>query len=441
MATTVGKLRIILTANAGRFQKKMKKARKTVATFSKSATRFALKIGGIGTAIAGLVAGGGLTMLVRDAFKTSDALAKTADKLGLTTQALSGLQLAAELSGVDIRKMQMGLQRMTRRVSEAAKGTGEAKDAIKELGLDAKKLNTLSPDKMFVEIAKAMGQIANQGDRVRLAFKLFDSEGVDLVNTLLLMGVKWDDIQEITRKFGIAISRLDAAKIESVVNSFVLLRGLLKGAARQIAVNLTIPLALVTEELLDIGHDSWEMSRTIAKAFNKAGKTLLSVISTIHTVWSTALVGMELELRKRLLRMTTAWTLVANMVPGGKKLFDAIGLSEFLADNARAIQHLGKVLEGLEQGVSDKYIDLINEIGDFAFEFNRRLAGLATARTSTIQGRRAREGLIGPTGVLGVQKFGQRSLSQIATNTKNTEIGIKPLIRAMGAHGFPIYMS
>ncbi len=113
-----------------------------------------------------------------------DKLAKTSRKLGVTTEALSKLQYAAELTGVSANTLGLGLQRMTRRIAEAAQGTGEARDAIRELGLDAQELVNMSPDAAFKRIADAMSAIPNQSDRVRLAFKLFDSEGVALINTL-----------------------------------------------------------------------------------------------------------------------------------------------------------------------------------------------------------------------------------------------------------------
>ena len=111
-------------------------------------------------------------------------LADTADKLGATAAGLRGLQLAAEITGVDARTTAMGLQRMTRRIAEAAQGTGEAQGALRELGLDATRLARLRPEDQFLAIADAMRNVDQAGDQLRLSFKLFDSEGAALVNTL-----------------------------------------------------------------------------------------------------------------------------------------------------------------------------------------------------------------------------------------------------------------
>jgi len=116
--------------------------------------------------------------------KELDKFQKTTQKLGVSSEGLGGLHLAAKMTGVSIETMNMALQRMTRRVAEAAKGTGEAKGALKELGIDAKQLMQLPLEVQFREISLAMESVGTRADRVRLAMKLFDSEGVALVNTL-----------------------------------------------------------------------------------------------------------------------------------------------------------------------------------------------------------------------------------------------------------------
>jgi hypothetical protein len=117
-------------------------------------------------------------------------------RLGASVEGLQHLKFAAEQSNVAFGQVTIGLQRMTRRVAEAAKGTGEAQQAIKDLGLDAKALASLLPDEQFAMVAKALQQVTNQSDRVRLAFKLFDSEGVGLIQMFDEMGPSLDELSK-----------------------------------------------------------------------------------------------------------------------------------------------------------------------------------------------------------------------------------------------------
>lgn len=184
----------------------------------------------------GIAAVTALTALTVSSLKTGDALAKTADKLGVTTEALAGLRLAAELSGVSTQTMDMAMQRLTRRVAEAAQGTGEAKSAIKELGLNADELVKMPVDKQMEVIAGAMGNVETQADKVRLSMKLFDSEGVALVNTLALGEEGLRQMAAEAEALGLAMSRTDTAQIEAANDAVTRSAKVFKGLGNQLAV-------------------------------------------------------------------------------------------------------------------------------------------------------------------------------------------------------------
>ena len=78
-------------------------------------------------ALVAAVGAGGMGLLIANSLKATDTLSKTAQKIGTTTEALSALQYAGGITGVEINTMNMALQRFTRRTAEAAVGTGEAK--------------------------------------------------------------------------------------------------------------------------------------------------------------------------------------------------------------------------------------------------------------------------------------------------------------------------
>ena len=163
------------------------------------------------TALVGVAGIAGFGLLVKRSLSTSDALVKTASKIGTTADALAGLRFAAELTGVATNTMDMALQRFTRRTAEAAMGTGEAKAAIKELGIDAQKLNRMPLDERMLVLADAFAEVENESDRLRLAFKLFDSEGAALVNTLAQGREGLAEMLGDAKALGLGLSR-DAAK-------------------------------------------------------------------------------------------------------------------------------------------------------------------------------------------------------------------------------------
>ena len=214
----LAKLVVTLEAQNAQYLKKFDQSQKKVARFEKQNRKhlqrvsldFKKILGGV--AVAGF--GAALTSVINKSREAIDQQAKFADRIGISTEALGGLTHAANLTGVSQQNLQLGLQRMTRRVAEAAQGTGEAKNALAELGLEADQLAKLPVDEQFAEIAEAMADVENQGDRVRLAMRLFDSEGVALVNTLRLGKDGLRDAQIEAEKYGIALSGLDAQKVQ-----------------------------------------------------------------------------------------------------------------------------------------------------------------------------------------------------------------------------------
>ena len=190
------------------------------------------------TALIGTAGVAGMGLLVKSSLDATDSLGKTARKIGVTTEALASMRYAAELTGVATATMDMALQRFTRRAAEAAMGTGEAKGALKELRLDAAQLIKMPLDKQMQELAGAFAEVETDADRVRLAMKLFDSEGVALVNTLGLGKEALIEMAAEADRLGIALSA-DAVKgVEDANNAFTRLRALFKGVTDQTVASL-----------------------------------------------------------------------------------------------------------------------------------------------------------------------------------------------------------
>jgi hypothetical protein len=101
----------------------------------------------------------------------------------------------------------MALQRFTRRAAEAAQGTGEAKDALAQMGIALRDQsgNLRSSEDLLGDVADAFARIEDPAERVRLAFKLFDSEGVALVNLLRGGSDALDGMRERARDLGIVL--------------------------------------------------------------------------------------------------------------------------------------------------------------------------------------------------------------------------------------------
>ena len=223
---------------------------------------------GIGAATA---AAGATAAFTKMSMTSIENLAKTADKIGATTETLAGLQHAAKLTGVSTETMNMALQRMTRRVAEAAIGTGEAKGALEELGINAQELVKLPLDQQMAIVADAMKGVGSQADRVRLAMKLFDSEGVALVNTLGGGSEALKEMMAEAQALGTALSRVDAARVEEANDAIDRAKAVFAGVGNQLAVAFADQIAFAANMFRQAALD--------AEGFGSIGQRVANAVA------------------------------------------------------------------------------------------------------------------------------------------------------------------
>lgn len=153
----------------------------TMASFAVGATRaLASFTAGIGAA-AGIA---GLGFLIKSSISAASSIADTADKVGLGVEALQEYRYAAEQAGVSQSTFDMAIQRFSRRFGEAVQGAGELKDTLKLYGIETRNADgsTRNLTDVLDDYADAIKGAGSQQERLRLAFKGFDSEGAALVN-------------------------------------------------------------------------------------------------------------------------------------------------------------------------------------------------------------------------------------------------------------------
>ena len=239
------------------------------------------------TAIVGVAGAAGLGLLIKSSLDSIDTLGKTAQKLGVTSQALQKLRYASNLAGVETRTVDMAVQRFTRRLSEAANGTGEAKDALKELGLNAKELAKQPLDKQMLKLADAFDNVQSSGDKVRLAFKLFDSEGVAFVNTLQGGSAALQQMFQEAEGLGFILSKSAVKGVEQANDAFMKLKTMLGGLVDQLTAGLapafqtiaeTIRVKLVNaiKEAGGVEEFGRSLALTVVGLFKKAAQAIQS---------------------------------------------------------------------------------------------------------------------------------------------------------------------
>ncbi|MDD9922334.1 MAG: hypothetical protein OXQ92_08680 [Boseongicola sp.] len=218
----------------------------------------------LGGALAGVAAAGGLATLINRSISAADVIGKTADKIGVGVEALQELRYAAQLAGVEQRTMDMALQRFTRRVAEAAKGTGEAKQALSQMGIALKDQhgNIRRSEDLLNDVAEAFKRTSDPAERLRLAFKLFDSEGVAMVNMLVGGAEALEATRRHARDLGIVLE-------EDLVRNAEKARDQLDTLGKVVSANLTRAMLDLAPAIADVSSGLSDLAADAGVAYEQ----------------------------------------------------------------------------------------------------------------------------------------------------------------------------
>jgi len=333
--------------------------------------------GAVARLAAGLAAGLAVKRIkdiTEETARLGDQIAKTSEKLGVGAAALQELRHAAELTGIPTRTMDMALQRFTRRAAEAAKGTGEAKDALKQMGVRLKdSQGQLRPtEELLGDVADAMAKTKGDGDRLRLAFKLFDSEGAALVNTLKGGKAALEEMRQEARDLGgIMDDELIALSVEYTDESLRATKAL-RGVKNMIARNLLPVLIKGKQGIVEWIKVNREWLRSnITGAIDKTVRVVSALARGIRVI----VIGLREAWRnadpvtKALLKMSAAAAVLAVILTSPILTLLAIGLAVGLVledferwqtGGVSVIGALDKKLGGFLSAIRDGETDLFN---------------------------------------------------------------------------------
>jgi len=245
--------------------------------------------GRLGGSIVALAGSAGFGLLVKSSFDTIDDLAKVADSLGITTEALAGLRRASELSGVGADKLDKSLLRMQRRISEAADGSLLARDNLRQMGLSLDEIRGLSPEEQFIKVASAIRGVADQTDRTRLAFDTFGRDGAKVLKIVEKGAAATRSEIAKAAELGLAPSREDAAKVEAANDAIADMKSAFLGIANTVAINVAPSIVNIAGNIQALGQrvrGFVEFASPLLRQFGGLFQTIFSQAwETVRTVF------------------------------------------------------------------------------------------------------------------------------------------------------------
>ncbi|WP_375193120.1 hypothetical protein [Marinobacter sp.] len=239
---------------------------------SRAADGAQLKVKGLVTAIGSFaLGGGGLLALANNAITAADEIGKTAQRLGLATTELQRYQFAAEVSGISTNEFNTAFQRLGRRLGEAAQGFGEARPALASLGIAIRDVqgNLRPTNEVFDEAIQKLAGLEDITLRNALAAKLFDSEGVKLVQ----LGNNLANLKEQAGELGLIIPPELIENAEELSNQLTIVQ-------KTLSVKMTAALVKFAPQLDRLANGAL----LVAENFDSIVAALADVAQLVVTI-------------------------------------------------------------------------------------------------------------------------------------------------------------
>lgn len=288
----LGSLVVNLQANIAEFTGAMDKAAYHAA---KRMEDMKANVNAAGVAIgAALVAGAGaFAVQMQRVIDSADETGKAAQKLGMTTEALSSLRYAADMSGVSSEQLSSAISKLNK---AAADGNG----AFKAMGVSvtAADGSLKSSDALLKEVAGKFSQYRDGAEKAALAQDLFGKSGADMIPLLNEGADGISALQAEAESLGIVLGSDVTSAAAAVNDNFTRMKKAQEGVVTQITAGMLPTIQNLTDKMVAAAKNSGLMeqaSRTLAAGlkllvsagvivyatFDVAGKALASVAAAM----------------------------------------------------------------------------------------------------------------------------------------------------------------
>jgi hypothetical protein len=256
MAIEIGSLVVELSANVARLSADMNKATGIVSGSMKNMSDSIQGISNRMNLIVGSQVFQSLDLLARrgmeafsaikhSAIDAADELNKLSQKTGFSTESLSGLKYAAELSDLSLEGMTKSLKSLSVNMVEAKGGSKEMAGIFKQLGVSMD-----DPEAALLQLAEQFQQMPDGAQKAALAVKLFGKEGLTMIPFL---NQGRDGIAELTaeaQRFGLVIDSETARQAEAFNDNLTRLKANVGGLVQQLGMSMLPMLMSLSESLL-----------------------------------------------------------------------------------------------------------------------------------------------------------------------------------------------
>lgn len=219
----------------------------------------------------------------KSSLETIDAQSKIAARLGATVTGLQALTHAGGLAGLEMSEVERSLELMNSRLGEVARtAEGPAYEALKRLGLSAQDLSNMDADERVAALADRITELGYTTQQQADVLREFGIRNQSLMNLMEGGGGSIRAAREEIQAFGIAISDIDAIRIEQANDAVMRMHASLVGVGNQIAIRLAPLMEGVATMFSDAAKETGGFGDAIDKAISLGVRLFAAIAREIY---------------------------------------------------------------------------------------------------------------------------------------------------------------
>lgn len=347
------------------------------------------KIGKV-TAVAGAAVAGAVGLMVKNYIKAGDEVHKMALRTGFSTESLSELKYASDISGASLESLEKGVKKMSKTILDASDGLMTYVRAFDRIGLKAEELMELSPEDQFDRIARAIARVESPTIRAATAQEIFGRAGTQLLPLFAEGEAGLEKLRKKAHELGLVFDQEAANKAAALTDSLTTLKGAIKGVSMSI-VSETIPiLTVLADKFTEVFVGIREEGRTLSSMIVGFFETIVGATGAVLTGFKAFYIAM-LTLNKKMAEGLIAIVESIEYTAAMSKNY-AIQ-AKVLSWTAEALEKLNKV-RNLDIELIKKEEDALATLMEFFKNLKREIAAVGDAYKKA--GERITESVLPP---------------------------------------------
>ena len=326
----------------------------------------------------------------------ADSFDKMSQRVGVSTESLSELAYAANLSGTSIERVEESFKGLSQKIVEAVDKGGDAEELFSSIGLSAQDLAASTPEEQFYRVADAIAGIDDPTRRAAVAMQIFGESGRELLPLLSGGSAGLAQMRDEARSLGATVSTESAAMGAQFNDALARVQTIFQGLKNEFAASLAPILTFFANRLSEASGFISKLTRecpvlTTALATFGAGVVglsygLTSVVTAFENAKKAAAAFQAVTAVFNINPIIAATTALVALGAAAAAYFAFKNKGDMWSDEKQKILEAGDALRQEDQARMDRLVELKNketltteEIGEAA-----RLASVLNDRYGEI---------------------------------------------------------